>query len=116
VVSAAGADRGAGAAFQRAKGDMEAGLRELKFGTMHVLRPGPVLGIRPGSGVGDYLGLVWRPLVNPLLGGQMAQRRAIAAEDLAAAMLGAARSQRRGVYDYSGQSLRELAAAGRRPA
>jgi uncharacterized protein YbjT (DUF2867 family) len=116
VVSAAGADKAADKPFRRIKGEMEAALRELRIASIDLLQPGAVLGIRPGSGAGDYLRAGLLPMVSPFLGGKAAASRGISAADLAAAMLGAARSQRRGVYAYAGQSLRDLAAAASRPA
>jgi uncharacterized protein YbjT (DUF2867 family) len=116
VVSAARADRAATPPFQRSKGEMEALLRELRFPSLEILQPGPVLGLRAQATATDMLRLALLPLLNPLLQGGMAPSRAIQATDLAAAMLGAARSQRRGVYCYAGQGLRDLAIAGRRQA
>lgn len=114
VISAAGADRNAPRPFQRWKGEMELALRELRFPSLEILQPGPVLGLRAQGTAADMLRTVFLPLLNPLLQGSMAPSRAIQATDLAAAMQGVARSQRRGVYCYAGQNLRNLAVAGRR--
>jgi hypothetical protein len=54
-------------------------------------------------------GLLWT--VNPLLLGGVARYRAIAAGTLAAAMLGAARSGRRGVNRYTYREMSSLAEA-----
>jgi uncharacterized protein YbjT (DUF2867 family) len=115
VVSAAGADRNAKQPFLKAKGEMEAALRGLRFASVDILQPGVVLGIRAQMGVGALLQLVLLPVLNPLLAGSLARRRAIAATDLAAAMVGAARSQRSGLNHYDGRSLQELARRGRGP-
>lgn len=115
IVSAARADRAAAGAFQRIKGEMEAALRELKFSALDLLQPGPVLGLRPQSGLSELLRMALLPMANPLLHGKFEPARAISGADLAAAMLGASRSQRRGVYAYSGRTLQELVAVGRRP-
>ena len=114
VISAARADRNAPQPFQRCKGEMEAALRELRIPSIEILQPGPVLGLRPQGSATDLLRSVFLPLLNPLLRGGMAPSRAIQATDLAAAMQGVARSQRRGIYSYAGQNLRDLAIAGRR--
>ncbi|MEO6187100.1 MAG: NAD(P)H-binding protein [Steroidobacteraceae bacterium] len=115
VVSAARADRNAPQAFQRCKGEMEAALRELRFQSLEILQPGPVLGMRPQGTARDAIRMAFLPLLNPLLRGSMGGSRAILGTDLAAAMLGVARTQRRGVYCVGGESLRDLAVAGRRP-
>lgn len=49
------------------------------------------------------------PAVNPLLIGRWAQYRAIRVEDLADAMLAAARTAKRGVNRYAGENLSALA-------
>jgi len=108
VVSAAGADRNAATAFLRVKGELESALREMRFAAVDFLAPGFVTGVRAQMGVGDWLGML-RPLLNPLMRGSLAARRAVAPGDLAAAMLGAARTQRGGVHVYSGTGLQELA-------
>jgi uncharacterized protein YbjT (DUF2867 family) len=113
VVSAAGADRRVTRPFLRAKGEMEAGLRELRFANVDILQPGVVLGMRAQAKASDLVELALRPLLNPLLHGALAARRSMTAEDLAAAMLGAARSQRSGIHQYAGTTLQELARRGR---
>lgn len=115
VVSAAGADRNAASDFLRVKGEMETALRELRLPAVDILAPGVVYGMRAQMEAADWLALL-RPLLNPVLHGSLAARRAIAPESLAAAMLGAARSQRGGIHVHSGTSLQELARLGLRRA
>jgi uncharacterized protein YbjT (DUF2867 family) len=116
VVSAANADRASKAPFARIKGEMEVAVREMGFASLDFVQPGCVLGQRPKSGFGDLLAMTVMPVVNPLLIGKSEALRGIGADDLAAAMFGAARSQRRGVSAWSGRALLALAAAGRRVA
>jgi uncharacterized protein YbjT (DUF2867 family) len=108
VISAAGADRDSPRPFLRVKGEMEAALRELKFPAVDILQPGAVSGLRDEMHSRAWLRQLL-PLASPLLQGSLAERRAISAPDLAAAMLGAARTQRGGVHQYAGTSLQELA-------
>lgn len=114
VISAARAGREARTDFLRAKGEMEAALRTLQFVSLDILQPGTVVGDRPGGGVLDVLGEVVAPLVNLAMAGKMQDLRWISGADLAAAMLGAARSQRRGVNIHAGKRLQQLTAAGAR--
>jgi hypothetical protein len=72
-----------------------------------------VAGLRAQMQPADWLAML-RPVLNSLLRGSLAARRAVTPETLAAAMLGAARSQRGGVHVYSGTSLQELAESGLR--
>ncbi len=115
VVSAAHADSRSSRPFLACKGEMEVALRELRFPSLEILQPGPVLGLRRGAGLADLVRLALLPLLNPLLRGNMEPSRAIAAADLAAAMLGAGRSPRQGVYTHAARNLRDLAVAGHRP-
>jgi uncharacterized protein YbjT (DUF2867 family) len=114
VISAAGAAPGARSEFLRSKGELEAALRELKYSALDFLRPGTVVGERPGGGAADTLRHVVAPLVNLARVGSLADSRWIAGADLAAAMLGAARSQRCGITSYSGRTLLQLTSAGTR--
>jgi uncharacterized protein YbjT (DUF2867 family) len=111
VISAAGADKTAASAFLRVKGELESALRELRIPAIDILAPGRVTGVRAQMGAGDWLGML-SPLLNPLLRGSLAGRRAVAPAELSAAMLGAARSQRGGIHVHTGTSLQELARAG----
>lgn len=114
VISAAGAAPGSRNDFLRTKGELEAALRELKFGALDFLQPGTVVGERPGGGALDTLRHVVAPLVNLTRVGSLADSRWISGADLAAAMLGAARGQRRGLSSYSGRRLPQLTSAGTR--
>lgn len=110
VVSSAGAAPGARHFYLRVKGEAEQALGGMGFPCLDILQPGLLLGsrreLRP---LEQAAGVVMR-LLNPLLRGSLAQYRAIAARDVALAMLGAARSGRRGIYVYNGEALRALAA------
>ncbi len=87
-------------------------LRELKFAALDMLQPGKVVGERQDAGAGDVLQLLIAPLVNLAMVGSWQQRRWVPGTELAAAMLGAARSQRQGVTCHAGKRLEQLTAAG----
>ena len=89
-------------------------MRTLQFVSLEILQPGAVVGERSGGGAMDVLGEMIAPLVNIAMVGRMQNRRWISGADLAGAMLGAARSQRRGVNHYAGKRLLQLTAAGAR--
>ena len=111
VVSAAGADRNSSNAFLRVKGELESALRELRFTAIDILAPGVVTGVRAQMQAADWLGML-RPLLNPLLHGSLAVRRAVAPETAGRRHAGGGAPQRGGVHVYSGTSLQELAEAG----
>lgn len=115
VVSSAGADSSSRNPYLRVKGELEQALREMHFEALDVIRPGLLLGRRGELRPLELLGQLAMPLANPFLRGRQARWRGIAARDVAAAMLGAARTRRTGVHAYEGLTLRALAQAGRRP-
>jgi uncharacterized protein YbjT (DUF2867 family) len=113
VVSAAGARRDAQHVFQRVKGEMEAGLRELGFSSLDILQPGMVFGSRRDDGLAATLRQGLLAVARPLLQ-RSKDLHAISGDELAAAMLAVARSQRRGANNYAGEALTSAAQSGRR--
>jgi len=114
VISSAGANPQSRNPYLSVKGRLEVALRDLRFNSLQIMRPGLLLGARAEVRPLELAATVVMPLVNPLLFGGLAQWRGIAAADVAAAMLAAARAQRRGVHVYAGKALRALADSGRR--
>lgn len=114
VISSAGANPQSRNPYLATKGKLETALRELRFASLEIMQPGLLLGARSEVRPLELAGTIVMPLVNPLLVGRFAQWRGISAVDVAAAMLAAARAQRRGVHVYAGRELRALAEAGRR--
>jgi uncharacterized protein YbjT (DUF2867 family) len=104
VVSSAGADPHARNFYMRTKGEMEEALVAMNLAALDILRPGLLLGWRHEVRPLELAASVLMPLVNPLLLGRYAVYRGIPARTVALAMLGAARSGRRGSnrYSYSG--------------
>jgi uncharacterized protein YbjT (DUF2867 family) len=116
VLSSVGAAEESRHPYLRNKAEMEARVAELGFPALDILRPGPLLGWRREPRPVEVVASLLMPVVNPLLGGGLAKYRGIHVRDLAAAMLGAARSLHRGVGVYAGHGLGQLAVAGRRAA
>lgn len=118
VISAAGADPEARNFYLRTKGEMEQALEATGFESLDILQPSLLLGWRHEMRPLELLAMGVMPLVNPLLGGRFQAYRALPARTLAAGMLGATRSGRRGVqrYTWSGiQALARLTPARTRP-
>ena len=110
VVTSAGADPRSKNFYLRVKGEVEQALEGMGFQSLDILQPGFLLGWRRGElRPLELLATAFMPLVNPFLGGARAGLRAIPARTVAAAVLGAARSGRRGVYRYNYPALRQLA-------
>jgi uncharacterized protein YbjT (DUF2867 family) len=115
VVSAAAADPSARNFYLRTKGEMEEAVAALKFSGLDILQPGFLLGWRREMRPLELAASVLFPVVNPLLVGARTMYRAIPARTVALAMLGAARSGRRGVSRYSYTALLALAQKGAAP-
>jgi uncharacterized protein YbjT (DUF2867 family) len=114
VMSAVGANEASKNFYLRVKGETERGLERLQIAALDIMQPGLLLGMRRNVRPLEFLlqGVFW--CINPLLLGSLARYRGMAAGDVAASMLGAARGGRRGVNRYSVSEMHALAIAGRR--
>ncbi|HEY1284195.1 MAG TPA: NAD(P)H-binding protein [Steroidobacteraceae bacterium] len=108
VVSSVGANPQSKHFYLRVKGEMEAALEKMQFPALDIMQPGPLLAFRRP---GEIAAALVMPLVNPLLTGAREGLRGISPRAVAAAMIGASRSGRRGVYRYTYPALRALAAS-----
>jgi uncharacterized protein YbjT (DUF2867 family) len=97
--------------YLRVKGETERALERLGFRGLDILQPSLLLGMRRAIRPLELAaqGVIW--CVNPLLLGNLARYRGIHVGEVAAAMLGAARSARGGTSRYTYRELRALAAA-----
>ena len=106
--SGAAASRDAAALLKR---ECEQALEKLGFASLDILQPGPLLGLRREFQLSPLLRALAAALAAPVLVGPREVHRAISARIVAAAMLGAARSGRRGTYRYTYSGIRALARA-----
>ncbi len=104
--SSAAESPGAGARLKR---ECEAALETLGFASLDILQPGPLLGLRREIRLAQLLRAIASALAAPVLVGPREVHRAISARTVAAAMLGAARSGRRGTYRYTYSGIHALA-------
>jgi uncharacterized protein YbjT (DUF2867 family) len=112
VVSSAGANASSRNFYLRTKGEMEETLVATNFAALDILQPGVLLGWRRELRPLELAARVLMPLVNPLLVGSYAVYRGISVCTVALAMLGAARSGRRGANRYSYTGILALARKG----
>jgi uncharacterized protein YbjT (DUF2867 family) len=110
VVSSARADPASKYLYLRVKGEVEQELERMRFPSLDILQPGLLFGWRRELRPLELLSMAAMPLVNPFLTGTRMNLRGISARTVADAMLGAARSNRRGTYRYTWQAIRQLAA------
>lgn len=109
VVSSVGADSNSKKFYLRTKGEMEEAVADVGFTSVDILQPSLLLGPRKALRPLEITGRFFAPLINPLLTGAREAYRAIPAETVGRAMLGAARAGRRGVYRYTYADIRKLA-------
>jgi uncharacterized protein YbjT (DUF2867 family) len=95
--------------YLRTKGEMEEAIASVGFASLDILQPGLLLGPRKESRPTEALGRLLAPLLNPFLTGPREALRAIPAETVARAMLGAARRGSRGIYRYTYPAILQLA-------
>ncbi len=114
LVSSVGARLDSRAFYLRVKAQAESAVMTLGFPAVDIMQPGLLLGARRGLRPLELAAQWTFPVVAPLLRGGLAAYRPVAADTLARAMLGAARSGRRGVTRHTWTAIRALAAQGGR--
>jgi uncharacterized protein YbjT (DUF2867 family) len=113
-LSCVGAESPSPKAPLRFKLQAQRSLEALGFTSLDILQPGPLFGMRRELRGSDLATLVTVPFRNLASFGARTPRRGISARTVAAAMLGAARSGRRGVYRYTYSGICTLARSGYR--
>ena len=109
VMSSVGADPNSRNFYLRTKGEMEEELEGVGFESLDILQPSILLSWRAEMRPLEFLASAFMPLAAPLLRGKYGPYRGIAAGTVAAAMLGAVRSGRRGVQRYTHDGIQALA-------
>ncbi|MGH8262391.1 MAG: NAD(P)H-binding protein [Steroidobacterales bacterium] len=109
VVSSVGANRNSKNLYLRVKGEIEDQLRSLNLPATDILQPGLLFGMRPEIRPLEIAGQAAMTIGNLLLHGEAAKYRAISAETVGRAMLGAARTGRKSFTRYTHVDLQRLA-------
>jgi uncharacterized protein YbjT (DUF2867 family) len=106
LVSAVGADARSRVFYSRVKGELEAALAALPFPRgLRVVRPSILLGDRSESRPGERVAAAFMRATAPLFAGGLKKYRAITDEQVAVALMTAARSDGAGVVVFEGASL-----------
>ena len=92
----------------RVLGETLDALTALNFESLDLLLPGPLLGLRRGARLSQLLAMLAALALRPVQVGARESHRAVAASQVATAMLGAARSGRRGIYRYDFSGIQAL--------
>jgi uncharacterized protein YbjT (DUF2867 family) len=109
VMSSVGADPQSRNFYLRTKGEMEEQLAAVGFASLDILQPSVLLAWRAEMRPLELGARLFMPLLNPLLMGRYVAWRGVAVSTVAAAMLGAMRSGRRGVQRYTWSGIEALA-------
>ncbi|NNF66257.1 MAG: NAD(P)H-binding protein [Gammaproteobacteria bacterium] len=110
VVSSVGADTASGNFYLRVKGEMEDAIAKTAFAKTGFIRPSLLLGSREEFRPAEKLGTLAARLINPLLLGPLDRYKAVAADTVAAAMIGLDQSDYSGQRTVEGDEIRRLAA------
>jgi uncharacterized protein YbjT (DUF2867 family) len=109
TVSSVGADAAASNFYLKTKGETEAGLRALGFERLDVMRPGLLLGDRDGPmRPMERLAAMLSPLTNVLTPRSLDRYRAIAADDVAAAIVAVVGRREGGMFVHHNREMLEL--------
>lgn len=110
IVSSVGASAKASNFYLRTKGETEDALGTLGFERLDLLRPGLLLGDRPGPPrLGEGLATIAAPLADALLHGSFRRYRSIQGATVAAAVVELAGHGGSGVYIHENDAIRALA-------
>lgn len=108
LVSALGADPGSKIFYNRTKGELESAIKDLRFSSTTILRPSLLTGKRPNSRFGEKIGEIALAAINPFLLGDLKKYRAIAAEQVAKAMVSLAKKSLPGFHVIESDEIQKI--------
>ena len=109
-ISSVGADARSKNFYLRVKGEVENELSKVGFKRLDLLRPGLLKGPRENDRrLGERLGIVASPVIDPFLGGKLRQYRSIEASVVAHGALGFASRKAGGRFTHDNDSIRRSA-------
>lgn len=110
LVSSVGASSASRNFYLRTKGEVEDALRALGFDRFDILRPGLLMGNRPGPPrLGEGIATVAAPLTDALLHGSFRRYRSIPADTVAQAIVALIGRAAPGAYIHENDAIRVLA-------
>jgi uncharacterized protein YbjT (DUF2867 family) len=108
MLSCQSANSGSRRPAERFLGETLDALTKMGFESLDIILPGPLLGMRRGLKLSHLVSMSSAAVLRPLQFGAYERRRAISASKVAAAIVGAAGSGRRGVYRYEFSGIQSL--------
>ena len=109
IVSSLGASPASPVYYSKVKGKMENAVKKLPFKSIQIFRPSLLTGPRKVKRFGEQASEVALGLFGGLLVGSLRKYRAIAAEDVARAMIAGAKSGREGAHIYLSDRIQSMA-------
>jgi uncharacterized protein YbjT (DUF2867 family) len=105
IVTALGADDNSGIFYNQVKGQVEQGLKAMKYSVLHIFRPSLLLGDRKETRLGEKVGEVLSTLFRPVMFGSLKKYRAIDSGKVANAMLAFAKKSEKGIFIHDSDTL-----------
>jgi uncharacterized protein YbjT (DUF2867 family) len=108
LVSSVGADPNSSNSYLRLKGEVEEAVQKFPVSSISIFRPSMLLGRRKEFRLAERIGQTGMKLSSPLLAGKWKKYRAIAAREVAAAMIVAAKQEKEGISIYEYEEMKSL--------
>ncbi|RYY27231.1 MAG: semialdehyde dehydrogenase [Chitinophagaceae bacterium] len=108
LVSAVGADSGAGNFYTKLKGETENALKALAYPALHIFRPSLLMGDRKEFRFGEKVAQFVMPVFSIILQGGLKRFRPIKGSMVARAMIEAAAANRKGNHVYHYPDMQRL--------
>ncbi len=106
VISSMGADKNSKVFYSRVKGEMEQALKEINYPCLRIIRPSLLLGSREEFRLGEKIGVILAPVLQPLMLGSLKKYRPVQAESVAEFMVNVAREEPiSGVHVYESNTI-----------
>ena len=106
VISSMGADKNSRVFYSRTKGEMEEALKGIGYCCLRIIRPSLLLGKRDEFRLGERLGGILSPLLQPLMVGGLRKYAPVQAESVARFMVKVAQERPvTGVHVYESNQI-----------
>lgn len=109
LVSAIGADQTSGNFYLQLKGSAENRLRKMSYPALHILQPSLLMGKRKEFRLGEKIAQALMPVFSVFLAGKLEKYKPIQADEVARAMVQAAKSQQQGTFVYRYKEIKAFA-------
>ena len=109
LVSSVGASPSSSNFYLKLKGELEHSLQKVGLDAVHIMQPSMLLGERNEKRTAEHVIQGTMRLLSPLFIGSLRKYKAIHGKTVAAAMLTAAKEDRKGFFKYSYDEIKKLA-------